>query len=779
MKKAFNDGWVFYKDGNGDKKLAVTLPHDAMIYEERDPNCENADATGYYPGGLYYYEKTLFVDEQYDGKYVALFFEGVYGRSTVLLNGEKLFSNTYGYSEFEVELKGLKRGENTVTVIADNSKTPNSRWYTGSGIYRPVWLIVENEGYIKDIVIETKSYVPAVISVDCSDKNAKVCIYDGDKLVASGSIGDIEIKNAKLWNDETPNLYTAVIENDVDRKNVNFGIRKIEYSVEKGLLINGKRTLLRGVCIHHDNGILGACAFEEAEKRRVRILKEAGFNAIRSAHNPCSRYLLEACDEYGMYVLDEQYDGWYACKKKYDYGTDFDEHYLFDLTSMVKKDINHPSVIMYSIGNEGEETVSEKGIALTEDMRRHIRTLDKTRPVTCAVNHFINVITVKGMGLKKENDDGSNKKEVEEQKEKLNGSAKFNAFVMKNLRKIMESMTNSKEADEATKGIFSKLDICGYNYGTIRYEKDHKAYPERVIVGSETYLPQLCENWELVKKYSYLIGDFIWTGWDYIGEAGIGIWDYVGTTFNKPYPMKLAGCGIIDVTGEISPEVYFARCAYGISKELKMAVQPLDKARCKTIIKSKWRKTDAKESWSWDGLDGETATVEVYTTDKKVELYLNGKKVGTKKTVDNVATFKVKYAHGELKAVSYNGKTKTGECVLRSADENAEIRVFPEKTEMRADGQDLIFINLAITDDKGVVRALDDRTIKVEVEGEAVLQGIGSANPNTEEGFVGNACKTFYGKAQAIIRSNGKKGNIKVKVSGDSLSEKTVELIAK
>ncbi len=778
MKESFNNGWVFYKDGENNK-VPVTLPHDAMIYERRDPNCANADTTGYYPGGKYIYEKKLFGDVRFEGKYVALFFEGIYGKSKVLLNGVELISNTYGYTEFEVELKDLRIGEeNNITVIADNSKTPNSRWYSGSGIYRPVSLIVENCGYIKDIVVETKSYVPAVIVAKCSDENAKVTIYDGDKIVAKGNVGEIEIPDAKLWSDETPNLYTAVFENEVDKKDVRFGVRKIEYSEAKGLLINGERTLLRGVCLHHDNGLLGACAFDEAERRRVRILKEAGFNAIRSAHNPCSRSLLNACDEYGMYVMDEEYDGWYVPKKKHDYGVDFDEHYLFDLTAMVKKDINHPSVILYSIGNEGEETVSEKGIKYAQKMHEHIRTIDDTRPVTCAVNHFINVITVKGMGLKKEGQEGVSEEEVKKQQEQMNGSAKFNSFVVKNLKKITESMAKSKDGDESTKGVFSKLDICGYNYGTVRYSMDHKLYPNRIIVGSETYLPDLCKNWSLVKKNPYIIGDFIWTGWDYIGEAGIGIWDYDGLAFNKPYPMKMSGSGIIDVTGEISPEVYFARCAYEINKELKMAVLPLDKADCKDVIKSKWRKTDAKESWSWDGYEGKTATVEVYSTAKKVELFLNGKKVGRKTPKDCVATFKVKYESGELKAVAFNGKENVGECVLRSATKNAEINVIPEKTVMRADGQDLIYVNLYVADENGIVRSSDDRTIEVNVAGAGLLQGIGSANPNTEEGFVGNKCKTFYGKAQAVVRSNGERGTITVKVSCDGLKEKTITLKA-
>lgn len=774
MEKYFNDDWIFYKEGNESEKKSVCLPHDAMIFEKRDPKCENGHNTGFFPGGKYVYQKSFIADEELVEKYVAILFEGVYGRTKVYLNGEEIFSHAYGYTEFEVELEKLNIGEeNTIKVFVDNGAEPNSRWYSGSGIYRPVTLIVKDKNYIKDVEIITKSYSPAIINVSCSDSAANVKIFDCEKLVAEGKCGDIEIKNAKLWSDESPYLYTAKIETPTDAAEVRFGIRKIEYSTKTGLLVNGKETLLRGACIHHDNGILGACAFADAEKRKVKIMKEAGFNAVRSAHNPCSRALLSACDEYGMYVMDEAFDGWYIPKTKNDYGLDFYDNYRSDLSAMVKKDVNHPSVIMYSVGNEVTETVSEKGIELSGEMANFVRNLDGSRPVTCGINLFLNGITSKGMGLYKEGDKNVSKKKIERQQKQLSGSAMFN-MMMQRLGKIKNKVAKAQYADDATKGTYAKFDICGYNYGSVRYDMDGKKHPERVIVGSETYLPTLFDNWGKVKRLPYVIGDFIWTGWDYIGEAGIGIWDYYKLGYFKPYPMLLAGSGMIDICGEIGAEVYLARCAYGISDELKMAVLPLNHAK-DTCVKSSWRATDAKESWAWNGYEGEKATVEVYSTDKKVRLYLNGKKVDSAKPKKGIATMKVPFCKGELKAVSFDKKgNRTGECVLRSAGNETRLFVEAEEKKIVADKQSLLYVNVKIVDENGVVRVLDDKKLTIKVEGAGVMQGFGSANPYTKEGFTENSHETFYGKAQAIIRSNGEKGEIKITVSANGLEDATI-----
>jgi len=302
----------------------VTLPHDAMITEQRSKNASDG-GHGYFPGGVYTYEKTFTAPAAWEGKKVIIEFEGVYRNCTVSLNGKEIGGHKYGYTTFTLPLENLNiGGENTITVVADNSKLPNSRWYTGSGIYRPVWIYVGEEdgiGY-RGVKITTVSIQPAVVKVD-APANAKVEIWDGETVVAFGVPGEIALPDAKLWSDETPNLYTCRVTVGNDTVEEKFGIREIKWS-PKGLFINGKETLLRGGCVHHDHGVLGAACYDESEWRRVRILKEAGFNAIRAAHNPCSRAMLEACDFYGMYVMGESFDMWYNRKNPHDYGLDFE-----------------------------------------------------------------------------------------------------------------------------------------------------------------------------------------------------------------------------------------------------------------------------------------------------------------------------------------------------------------------------------------------------------------------------------------------------------------------
>lgn len=389
MRIDFNRNWRFHRQ-NGETKI-VNLPHDAMLEEERDENCLNAKNTGYFPGGKYRYEKAFLVDESEDGNYIALEFEGVYRHARILLNQEEVAYHAYGYTGFTVDISDkVQIGDNVVTVLVDNCLEPNSRWYSGSGIYRPVWLIKRPKEHIEGLHITTTSIEPPTIEVTIqSPALAKVEIYDGDTLIKSGMTGRIELENVKLWDAERPNLYTCVVKTDTDEARCEFGIRQITWSAGEGLRINGKETLLRGGCIHHDNGILGACSFPAAEERKIRILKECGYNAIRSAHNPCSKALLETCDRLGMYVMDEAFDGWYTPKTHHDYARDFEENYQADLAAMVEKDYNHPSVIMYSIGNEVTETAEQRGILLTEQMVRQIHEADKTRPVTCGLHYLM------------------------------------------------------------------------------------------------------------------------------------------------------------------------------------------------------------------------------------------------------------------------------------------------------------------------------------------------------------------------------------------------------
>lgn len=437
MKKIdFNKNWTCKCLTRDEEPYSVTLPHDAMRSEPRTEESLSEGNSGWYLGGDYEYTKHVFVPSEYSGKKVLIEFESVYHNAEVYINGKKAAYRPYGYTNFYVDTEGLLKYEaqNEIRVIARNSDQPNSRWYSGTGIYRPVYLWTGDKKYIpvNGIKIHTVSYMPAVIEVEIKTScpgMLNVGILDKEHTVLTEKIENtgkpsvfrMEIPDAKLWDCDHPNLYTLRATFGEDVVEETFGIRLLEWSPENGLTINGKREILRGACVHHDNGVLGACTYPEAEERRVRILKENGYNAIRSSHYPCSKDLLDACDHQGMLVMDEYVDVWYIHKTKYDYVDYLQEWWQQDLKDMVEKDYNHPSVIMYSTGNEVAETAQKKGIELTGKMTDHLHKLDPYRPVTCGINIFFNFLSSMGMGVysddKAEKSAQSAKQEVEKRKE--------------------------------------------------------------------------------------------------------------------------------------------------------------------------------------------------------------------------------------------------------------------------------------------------------------------------------------------------------------------------
>ena len=777
MKINFNDNWQFCKFGE-DLSKTVDLPHDAMLYEKRDKNSKNGSTTSWFPGGKYVYEKKLFVPKGYCEKCVYIEFEGVYRKADIYINEEFVLHHSYGYTGFIVPCDNLLYGkENSIKVIADNSLEPNSRWYTGSGIYRPVWLYVKNKDHISDLRIKTVSLDPTVINISCSHANATVKILFREVEVYNGNIGDIEITNAKLWSAETPDLYTCIVSIPDDEMKTDFGIRLLTWSSDEGLCINGKAVKLRGSCVHHDNGILGACAFDDAEERKVRILKECGYNAVRCAHNPCSEAFLKACDKYGIYVMDEAFDQWFIPKNRFDYAKDFEENYISDLKSMVKKDVNHPSVIMYSIGNEISETQQERGVSLTKEMTEYVRSLDPTRPVTCGINLFLNGLVSMGLGIYKEEGESVAEKATTGNSAKglgLVGSAFYNNL-MSHLPAIKNVVSKAAFADKATKEAFSNFDICGYNYGGGRYIMDGKKYPERIIVGSEAYIPDLYDNWKKIVSNDYLVGEFLWTGWDYLGEAAVGCWTYDGLGgVMSSYPYILSGSGAIDILGNPGCEQKYIETAFGTSKKISIGVRPLN-CSGKKVYKSPWRMTDAVESWSWDGFEGNKAEVEVYSDDYIVKLFLNGKETGKAKSKKGVARFTIPYEKGVLTAVSYDRKGKeTGKTELRSAGKEKQLMLTAEKDKIKADGQSLLYLNISVTDEEGTVKVLENKRIKVSLQGEGRLIAAGSAAPLNEESYTSSECALYYGKALAIIRSTKNKGEIKVTVECENLESKSI-----
>ena len=786
MKKFdFNNDWLFYKQGETEKKH-VTLPHDAMIHEARCADAPGSSAHGFFPGGVYIYEKSFTAPADWEGKHVVFHFEGVYKNAVVCLNGKEIASRPYGYSPIDACADSLLNidGENTLTVTADNSQLPNSRWYTGSGIYRPVSVIVGGTDRIEwqGVRITTLSYSPARIRVEThieGNGDIKVEIQDasGNVVVAGeGTDGELVVPDAKLWSDETPNLYTAHVTmyKDgvmVDEVTEAFGIRVIEWS-PKGLFINGKETLLRGGCFHHDNGILGAAAYDESEDRRVRIMKENGFNALRSSHNPTSDALITACDKYGMYLMDETFDMWYMRKSKYDYGMDFEEWWKADTIAMVERDYNHPSVIMYSIGNEVSEPAQQKGVEQTKAFVELIHSLDTTRPVTGGFNLMILTSAAKGKGVYKNPDkeDGKKASKPAEQKES-NASLMFN-IIASFTGTSMNKAGNSDKADRITSPTLDTLDICGYNYGSGRYPLEGTRHPDRIVFGSETFPQDIYKNWKMVRQYPYLVGDFMWTAWDYLGETGLGAWSYTGgMPFGRPYPWVLAGAGVIDILGNPDASCRYAQTVWGLLDKPVIGVRPVNHPGVR-VSKSVWRGTNAIESWSWQGCDGNKAVVEVYSDAASVELYINGLLVGKKALVENKAIFKTRYAMGTVTAVALDQSAKEiSRSELHSAAGAIRLTAVPEMDTVKAGG--IVYIPVSWQGSNGVVESNVDCRLTASVT-RGTLLGFGSANPCTEERYDAGSFTTYQGRALAIVRAD-QVGEIKLTVTdGRQIAEAVV-----
>lgn len=761
MKLACNTDWTFWKEGSKEKQI-VTIPHDAMLHEKRTPDAGAGSSSGFYPGGVYYYEKKLNITKEQLEGCITLEFEGVYKNAEVSVNGELIYKAAYGYAPFYISLNNcINEGENTLLVRADNEAQPDSRWYTGAGIYRPVWLHIQPKEHIllEGVKIHTVSIAPATIevSIEKTSGKADIEIIDANgKVVATEKGVDnkihIIIPNATLWSEDLPYLYKAKVTHlsnageRLETVEEYFGIRMVNWDAN-GFYINGKNTLLRGGCIHHDNGIVGACAYEESEDRRIRILKENGFNAIRSAHNLCSKAVLRACDKYGVYIMDESWDMWYKHKSKYDYATEFMEHYREDLLAMVRRDYNHPSVVMYSIGNEVSEPAKEKGIILAKEMGDYLRSLDSTRAVTGGFNLMIIKNSAHGKDIYSE--EGGREKDNDKQISGMN-STMFN-FITSMVGSGMNMAANGKKADEATSPLLATLDISGYNYASGRYAGEGKLHPERIIVGSETFPQDIAKNWDMVKKYPYLIGDFMWTAWDYIGEAGIGTWTFYEDAkgFNKPYPWLLADTGAFDILGNPNGEAMLAKAVWGFAKKPLIGVQPCNQPD-KKIIKASWRGTNAIPNWSWANCDGNKVIVEVFTDAAKVELFVNGKKIGTSKVKGYKATFKTKYQTGEICAIAYDASgCKIGQNTLCSATGMPKVSVEAENKNIQNGA--IVYYDISLKGDNGIVESNADRKLNVTVKGGELL-GFGSANPRTEERFDTGVYTTYYGKAQAVVR---------------------------
>ena len=761
-------GWTCRHLGDTAPGKPVTLPHDAMLAEPRTALSAGGTNTGWYEGYDYEYRRTLTVPENELADTHILEFEGVYHNAEVWLNGQKAAFRPYGYTNFYVDCAPyLHAGENELRVIARNADQPNSRWYSGAGIYRPVQLWTARGAHItlNGVKIRTLSLDPAVVEVRVKTTAPGTVRLTVDDLPAVQQESDGEavftltLDNARLWTPETPNLYTCRVSFADDEVTETFGVRKVEWGTD-GFLLNGKRYIIQGACIHHDNGLLGAVCDPDAVARKVRLLKANGYNAIRSAHNPCSKALLTECDRQGMLVMDEYIDHWYIHKTEHDYVDYFNEWWHQDLTDMVEKDYNHPCVVLYSTGNEVSETAQKRGIALTKEMTDFLHELDDSRPVTCGVNIFFNFLSSIGFGVysdekaKKEAERAEKAKQRGEKaaKKKAVGSQFFNNLAGLLGDEFMKRGATLHGCDVKTRDAFANMDIAGYNYGIYRYKHDLKKYPQRLILGSETFCNDAYKFRELAKQEPRLVGDFVWAGMDYLGEVMVGSWEYAdyAETFDGGPGWVSAGSGRIDLTGKPLGEALYTRVALEADNGPYIAVCPVNHTGDRHSP-SAWKMTNAMPSWSWTGCEERKANVEVYARAARVELVLNGHTVGSK-TLKNdcLAKFSIPYESGTLEAVSYDAADhEIGRCKLQSAGGTTRLTLDAEEPTVKPGH--LCYVRLRYTDENGITKPLARGNIQVQVRG-GTLVGLGSACPFNKHSYLDSETDTYYGEALAIVR---------------------------
>jgi beta-galactosidase len=804
IRQPFNANWLVGPKVSGFDALAdggakpqpITLPHDAIRDLARSADSDQGSHTGYFPGGVFAYSKTFDVPEEWREKVVTIAFEGVYRDAVVFLNGEFAAQRPSGYAGFAVTADPYLRYGQPNTITVETRAHKDSRWYSGAGIYRDVHLLVSGPVHVAldGVRVTTPDIDPerAIVAVATTLENAtrhtrtvrvETQLVNPDGAVAASASAPVTllpgtsatsrarlvVHNPALWSPETPALYevhTRVLSEEtvLDEERSSFGIRRLQLDAQHGLRINGEVVKLRGACIHHDNGPLGAAAIGRAEERRIELLKAAGFNSIRSAHNPVSRATLDACDRFGVLVMDELTDVWTKAKTSFDYSLAFPEWWERDIEAMVTKDFNHPSVVMYSIGNEIFEVGTPIGSAWGRRLAEKVRALDDTRFVTNGINPLVAVFDRLGelMGA---------------------GAADQPPDVNTMLAGLGQMMNQLGASDMVTLAIEESaavLDVVGLNYADSRYALDAARFPHRVIVGSETFPPHIDELWRLVAAHPHVIGDFTWTGWDYLGEAGLGRVDYTDEPgyapgFAAPYPYRIASTGDIDITGHRRPMSYYRETVFGLRHTPYIAVhRPQGHGR--PTAQTPWSWTDSVANWTWNVPAGSPVTVDVYSDAAEVELLLNGQSLGTAKVGEVkpfLARFETAYEPGELAAVARAPGREPERSALRTTSGPLHLQIASDRTEIRADDTDLAYVVIALEDGNGTTATDHDRVVSVAVEGAGVLAGLGTGRPRTEETFGAAGCMTYDGRALAIIRPL-QAGEITVTVSADGCDTRSI-----
>ncbi|MEW9870735.1 glycoside hydrolase family 2 TIM barrel-domain containing protein [Arthrobacter sp. HS15c] len=799
IRSPFNAGWTFRPKANEFAELTgaamppvpVTLPHDAIIGTPRDPDAEGGAATGYFHGGTWEYSKSFDAPQEWAGKRIYLEFEGIYRSSLVYVNGALARSWASGYTGFTVPLNDfLVLGEeNTLRVEARAHR--DSRWYSGGGIHRPVHLMVAGTVHVPldgvTVTTEEISQGFATITVRTEITNAAdrlatvqaetlITAPDGTLVVRDSapvtlgrgettvSTRRLVVENPALWSLDDPALHQVQVllrlnQEIVDETQVRFGIRQFAVDPIRGLRLNGREVKLRGACVHHDNGLLGAATIGRAEERRVELLKDAGFNAIRSSHNPLSRAMLDACDKHGMLVMDEAFDAWTQSKNDFDYVLDFEASWERDIEAMVRKDRNHASVFAYSTGNEIPEVATPHGARWARKLANRVRELDPTRFVTHALNGQLAVM----------------KEFIAEMMADPQGNPEVHEgmginTMMSQMAELGNHIGASELATNRTEEAFSTVDIAGMNYTEARYELDRELFPHRVIVGAETFATHIDKLWALVTDNTHVIGDFTWTGWDYLGEVGIGRTRYTDTDddgVTARYPWLLAHVGDIDITGHRRPASFYREIVFGLRPTPYIAVgRPENHDR--EIASSPWAWSDSIASWTWPTFEGKPITVEVYSDADEVELLLNDTPIGRAPAGAGHryrAVFETTYHPGTLTAVSYSDGDEVARHQLATAQGRTRVKATADRTQISAADTDLAFIDIALVDDDGSLFSSADQPLTVSVSGPGTLQAFGTANPTNEHThFTDETHRTYDGRALAIIRPTAA-GSITINVS--------------
>lgn len=800
-KYLFNDDWSVRRKVSGFVDLMggaasqkVTLPHDAMIEFARSADTPGGASSAFFPGGEVEYAKHFDVPTDWRERRVSIEFEGVYRDAMVYVNDEFAGQWKYGYSVFRVSLDAhLRYGqENVVRVEARANQ--DSRWYTGLGIYRDVHLVVTPLAHIVDddirittpdvdderavvesaILVRNESVVTRRLSleVEVRDDTGSIVAHDrGPVTIRPNATTTIRnrlyVDAPQRWGVDHPHLYDFRARlrdeesDDAHDVNTSFGIRTIRIDPRHGLRINDEPIKLRGACIHHDNGPLGAATIRRAEERRIELLKAAGFNAIRSSHCPASPAMLDACDRLGILVFDETFDAWTEMNKPYDYTLDFPEWWERDVDAMVKKDFNHPSVILYCIGNEIHEYGSGFGGSLARDIAERIRLKDETRFITTAVSSFWAVAGEVIGGLKNRLADAT---------------ARGVNDVMNEMTEFFDEVTVSDVVTVRTAEAHAAADIAGLNYAEARYAPDAVVFPNRVVLGTETNPRVTAQSWADTVAHDHVIGGFTWTGWDYLGEVGLGRTDYtddpdVRGGGDPDFPWLTAWAGDLDITGFRRPQSYFREIVYGLRREPYIAVlRPQHYGRRR--LEMQWAWSDAVASWTWELPDGARAEVEVYSDADEVELVLNGRSLGRSAAgpaVEFRARFDVAYEPGELVAIAYRDGTPSERTALVTASDRVLV-ASADRSRIQPGPGDLAYISIEFRDGHDVLNSSEDALVHVSVDGPGELVALGSARPATEERFDSTSCTTFDGRAVAIVRPTGE-GEIEVTVRSPGLAD--------